>query len=200
MVGGSLFERGEDGRFYNTCLIFDKTGRQIAKYRKIHIPHDPSFWEQYYFTPGNLGFVQVQTEKTVIAPLICYDQWFPEAARVHALANAKIIFYPTAIGWTPQIKKEEPFSAQRWEDAMRSHASMNAVFTVAVNRVGKEGKMVFWGGSFIADPFGQVVARASATKEEVLVAKINMDLCHESGEGWRFIYNRRPGEYGGLTQ
>lgn len=200
LVGGSFFELGNDGKYYNTCLVFNPAGKVIAKYRKVHIPHDPSYFEQCYFAPGNLGYVQVKTQGVTIAPLICYDQWFPEAARANKLQGAQIVFYPTAIGWIPSMKKYEPFSAQRWEDAMRAHASMNAMFTVAVNRVGKESNMTFWGGSFIADPFGQIVARASRTKEQALVADIDMNLIDVSNEGWRLLYNRRPETYGGLVE
>lgn len=200
LVGGSLFEIGENGKYYNTTPVFDENGITIAKYRKIHIPHDPNYYEQCFFEPGNLGYVQVKTQGVTIAPLICYDQWFPEAARVNTLKGAQVIFYPTAIGWFPKLKKHEPFSAKRWEDAMRAHASMNGIFVAAVNRVGKEGKMNFWGGSFIADPFGQVVARASTTKEQVLVAEIDLNQIETSQEGWGFLRNRRPETYGGLVR
>lgn len=199
LVGGSIFEKSDDV-YYNTCLIFDKNGKEICKYRKVHIPYDPLYHEQFYFKPGNFGFMQAKVEGIKIAPLICYDQWFPEAARVNALSGAKIIFYPTAIGWFDFMKKTEPFSAQRWEDAMRSHASLNSVFVAAVNRVGKEGELKFWGGSFIADPYGQVIARASSDKEEVLVAEIDVDKTTEADEGWRFIRNRQPRNYGALQK
>src|SRR5262249_1819583 len=125
LIGGSIYERGDDGKFYNTTLIYDTTGRLAGKYRKMHIPHDPNYYEQYYFAPGNLGYVQVQAVDTVVAPLICYDQWYPEAARINTIQGAQIIFYPTAIGWFPELKRDEPFSARRWEDAMRAHASLN---------------------------------------------------------------------------
>jgi predicted amidohydrolase len=198
LVGGSLFEE-DNGKYYNTSLIFDASGKIIAKYRKVHIPHDPHFLEQFYFLPGDLGFVQAKIKRgagdVTIAPLICYDQWFPEAARVNALKGAQIIFYPTAIGWFKELREEEPWSAKRWEDAMRSHASLNGIFVAAANRVGRENGMTFWGGSFVADPFGEVVARASSRKDEVLVAEINIDRIKESQEGWGFFRNRRPKEY-----
>ncbi|MBI5390978.1 acyltransferase [Candidatus Woesearchaeota archaeon] len=195
LVGGSFYEKSKDGKLYNTCLIFGKKGEVICKYRKMHIPQDPLYYEQFYFKPGDLGFVQTKTEKAVIAPLICYDQWFPEAARIHALAGAEIIFYPTAIGWFDELKKEEPWSSQRWEDAMRSHASLNHVHVAAVNRVGKEGKLTFWGGSFVADAYGQVIARASSTKEEVLIVEVDLSRNNEAKDGWRFLHNRRPDAY-----
>ena len=200
LVGGSIYERGDDGKLYNTSLIYDPQGLLAAKYRKMHIPHDPNYYEQYYFSPGDLGYVQVSTGRTVIAPLICYDQWYPEAARVNAIQGAEIIFYPTAIAWFKELKRDEPFSARRWEDAMRAHASLNGVFVAAVNRVGREGGLRFWGGSFIADPFGQVLARASHSKEEVLVAAIDLSRIRISQEGWRFLHNRRPSSYMDLVR
>src|SRR4030095_96067 len=157
LIGGSIYEQGGDGKFYNTSLIFDANGDLVGKYRKMHIPHDPNYYEQYYFSPGDIGYIQVNTGHAVIAPLICYDQWYPEAARINTIQGAQIIFYPTAIGWFKELRRDEPFSAQRWEDAMRAHASLNGIFTAAVNRVGREGGLRFWGGSFVADPFGEVV-------------------------------------------
>jgi N-carbamoylputrescine amidase len=200
LIGGSIYEKGSDGRFYNTTLIYDSSGALQGKYRKMHIPHDPNYYEQYYFSPGDLGYVQVNAAETVVAPLICYDQWFPEAARINTIQGAQIIFYPTAIGWFPELKRDEPFSAKRWEDAMRAHASLNGIFTAAVNRVGREGDLRFWGGSFVADPFGEVVARASRSKEEVLVAKLDLSLVKSSQEGWRFLHNRRPQTYTDLIR
>jgi N-carbamoylputrescine amidase len=200
LVGGSMYERSENGKFYNTSLIYDSHGKLAGKYRKMHIPHDPNYYEQYYFSPGDLGYVQVNTGKTVIAPLICYDQWYPEAARVNTIQGAQVIFYPTAIGWFKELKRDEPFSARRWEDAMRAHASLNGIFVAAVNRVGREGDLRFWGGSFIADPFGEVVARASHGKEEVLVGGIDLKRIRESQEGWGFLHNRRPQSYADLIR
>jgi N-carbamoylputrescine amidase len=200
LIGGSIYERAEDGKFFNTTLIYNSVGKLIGKYRKMHIPNDPNYYEQYYFSPGNLGYVRVNTGKAVIAPLICYDQWYPEAARVNAVQGAQVIFYPTAIGWFKELRRDEPFSARRWEDAMRAHASLNGIFVAAVNRVGREGDLRFWGGSFIADPFGEVVARASHAREEVLVASIDLRRIRESQEGWRFLHNRRPQSYADLIR
>ena len=200
LIGGSIYEKGDDGKFYNTTLIYDSRGTLVGKYRKMHIPHDPNYYEQYYFSPGDLGYVQVNAGNAVVAPLICYDQWFPEAARVNTIQGAQIIFYPTAIGWFPELKRAEPFSAKRWEDAMRAHASLNGVFTAAVNRVGREGDLRFWGGSFIADPFGEVVARASRSREEVLVRSLDLSRIGVSQEGWRFLHNRRPQSYTDLVR
>jgi N-carbamoylputrescine amidase len=195
LVGGSLYERARGGRRYNTTLVFDAKGRRIGKYRKMHIPHDPNYYEQDYFAPGNLGYVQVKTPRAVIAPLICYDQWFPEAARMNVLRGAQVLFYPTAIGWFPEMQRDEPFSARRWERAMCAHASLNGVFAVAVNRVGREDGLRFWGGSFVADPFGEVVARASSSRPEVLVADLDLRKIRESQQGWGFLANRRPDSY-----
>lgn len=200
LVGGSIYEEARNRRRFNTTLVYDPAGRRIGKYRKMHIPHDPRYWEQHYFEPGDLGYVQVSTRKAVIAPLICYDQWFPEAARANALRGAQVLFYPTAIGWSPDLRKAEPTARHRWEQAMCSHASMNGVFTVAVNRVGREEDLTFWGGSFVADPYGDIVARASATREEVLVADIDLRKVPESQEGWGFLRNRRPESYKVLTR
>jgi N-carbamoylputrescine amidase len=200
LVGGSIYEKGDDGKFYNTALIFDSGGKITGKYRKMHIPHDPNYYEQHYFSPGDLGYIQVNTGKTVVAPLICYDQWYPEAARVNAIQGAQIILYPTAIGWFKELRRDEPFSARRWEHAMRAHASLNGIFVAAVNRVGREGDLRFWGGSFVADPFGEVVARASHSREQVLVASLDLNRISASQEGWRFLHNRRPSSYTDLTR
>jgi N-carbamoylputrescine amidase len=200
LIGGSIYEKGENGKLYNTALIFNSRGELIGKYRKMHIPHDPNYYEQHYFSPGDLGYVQVNTGKAVVAPLICYDQWYPEAARVNAMHGAQIIFYPTAIGWFKELRRDEPFSARRWEHAMRAHASLNGIFVAAVNRVGREGDLRFWGGSFVADPFGEVVARASHSKEQVLVAGLDLKRINVSQEGWRFLHNRRPNSYTDLTR
>jgi N-carbamoylputrescine amidase len=203
LIGGSVFEKlRENGKtkYYNTSLIFDPTGKKIATYRKMHIPQDPSYYERFYFTPGNLGYVNVEIAGVNIAPLICYDQWFPEPARILALRGVQIIFYPTAIGWTPSLKKEEPFSAHRWEHVMCAHASMNGIFTVACNRVGQARKINFWGGSFVADPYGQVIARASSTNEEVLIVEIDTLKVHDSQEGWGFLKYRRPDTYQRLIE
>jgi len=200
LIGGSIYEKGENGKLYNTALIFNSRGELIGKYRKMHIPHDPNYYEQHYFSPGDLGYVQVNTGKAVVAPLICYDQWYPEAARVNAMHGAQIIFYPTAIGWFKELRRDEPFSARRWEHAMRAHASLNGIFVAAVNRVGREGDLRFWGGSFVADPFGEVIARASHSKEHVLVAGLDLNRISVSQEGWRFLQNRRPNSYTDLTR
>jgi len=200
LIGGSIYERGADAKLYNTALIYGAEGELLGKYRKMHIPHDPNYYEQFYFTPGNLGYLRVDAGKAVIAPLICYDQWYPEAARINAMKGTEVIFYPTAIGWFKELKRDEPFSARRWEAAMRGHASLNGIFVAAVNRVGQEGDLRFWGGSFVADPFGEVIARASSSKEEVLTATMDLARIRVSQDGWRFLYNRRPQSYADLTR
>jgi len=200
LIGGSIYERGADAKLYNTALIYGAEGELLGKYRKMHIPHDPNYYEQFYFTPGNLGYLHVDAGKAVIAPLICYDQWYPEAARINAMKGTEVIFYPTAIGWFKELKRDEPFSARRWEAAMRGHASLNGIFVAAVNRVGQEGDLRFWGGSFVADPFGEVIARASSSKEEVLTATMDLARIRVSQDGWRFLYNRRPQSYADLTR
>jgi len=200
IVGGSIFEKREDQKYYNTCLIFNQNGETICKYRKMHVPQDQYYYEQFYFQPGNYGYQLAQTNFGMIAPLICYDQWFPEAARILAIKGVKMIFYPTAIGWFKEMQEAEPFSAQRWEEAMRSHASLNGIYTIACNRVGEERKLNFWGGSFVADPFGQVIARASADREEMLIVELDLNKVQQSQESWGFLRNRRPESYKLLSQ
>ncbi len=187
-------------KYYNTSLVVDSRGEVVGKYRKIHIPQDKYYYEQFYFSSGNLGYVQVQHEKAKVAPLICYDQWFAEAARANVLVGAEVLFYPTAIGWFNEMKKEEPFAQQRWVDAMRSHASLNGVYTVAVNRVWVDGELNFWGSSFVADPYGQIVAQCSDNRAEVLVVELDMNLVRKSQESWGFLGNRKPQTYGGIVR
>ena len=200
LVGGSFYELGDDGNRYNTCLIFDENGEVVTKYRKVHVPHDPLYWEKFYFSPGNLGYVQARLPDITIAPLICYDQWFPEPARIHTIHGAQIIFYPTAIGWFSLMQRDEPWSADRWEHAMCAHASMNGIFVAAVNRTGVEDDLTFWGRSFIADPFGEIVARAPEAEETVLVADLDLNKIFQSQDGWLFLKNRRPDTYDDLVR
>ncbi len=199
IIGGSLYEKTKEGKYYNTAVIFNSDGNLRGTYRKVHIPHDPNYYEKSYFEEG-AEFKVFHTKHATISVLICYDQWFPEAARICALNGAQIIFYPTAIGWFPELKKLEPFSAARWERDQCSHASMNGIYVAAINRVGVEGKMNFWGGSFIADPFGNVIARAGDKKDEILFAEIDLAKIEASQEGWGFLKNRRPETYGALLK
>ncbi len=198
MVGGSVFEK--DGKkFYNTSFVIDENGRFLGKYRKMHIPHDPNFYEQDYFEPGDLGFRVFQTRFGKIGTLICYDQWYPEAARILALNGAEIIFYPTAIGLVDGVAQAEGDWQNAWTAVMTGHAIANGVAVCAVNRCGREGKMRFWGGSFACSQFGTRLCLAS-DKEEVLIADIDLGLGRAVKEGWRFFYNRRPEEYRALAK
>ena len=198
VIGGSIYEAAEDG-MYNTATVFDSDGRMMGKYRKTHIPHDECFYEQHYFRPGDTGFRVFPTSKGKVSALICYDQWFPEAARCSALLGAEIIFYPTAIGTVRGIGQAEGDWQEAWENVMRGHAIANAVPVCAVNRVGTEGESEFYGGSFVCDAFGKTLARAG-NGEEVLVAEVDMDHGKRVREGWRFFQNRRPECYGALVQ
>lgn len=195
----SLFEKRAPGIYHNTAVMIDASGKIVGKYRKMHIPDDPLFYEKFYFTPGDLGFQTHDTTYGKVGTLVCWDQWFPEAARLTALSGAQFLFYPTAIGWLPGEKasmNEAQHSA--WETIQRAHAIANGVFVVVVNRVGKEGKLQFWGQSFVADPFGRIIAKASANKEEVLVVDCNLALIDETRQNWPFLRDRRIDAYDNL--
>ena len=198
VIGGSIYEAAEDG-LYNTATVFEKDGKMLGKYRKTHIPHDECFYEQHYFKPGDTGFLSFPTSLGKVSALICYDQWFPEAARCCALQGAELIFYPTAIGTVRGIGEAEGDWQEAWENVMRGHAIANAVPVCAVNRVGTEGDSEFFGGSFVCDAFGKTLARAGKG-EEVLVAEVDMDHGKRVREGWRFFHNRRPECYGALVE
>jgi agmatine deiminase len=197
IVGGSIYE-SDNGKLYNTTAVFDENGKALGKYRKMHIPHDPSFYEQDYFEPGD-GFKVFQTKHGKIGTLICYDQWFPEAARINALMGADIIFYPTAIGLVDGVEQVEGKWQDAWEGVQRGHAIANATAVCAVNRVGKEGKMKFWGGSFICSQFGTILARGD-DKEGIILAEIDLGLGKAVKEGWGFFRNRRPEAYKSMTK
>jgi N-carbamoylputrescine amidase len=197
----SLFERRAAGLYHNTAVIFDADGRQAGMYRKMHIPDDPLYYEKFYFTPGDLGFASFPTRFGDLGTCVCWDQWYPEAARLTALAGAQIIFYPTAIGWHPSEKAE--FGASQhaaWETMMRSHAIANGVFVAAVNRTGVEGGIEFWGASFVADPNGNLLARASHDAEETLLVECNLDQIDAVRTHWPFLRDRRIDAYGDLTK
>ena len=194
-----LYEKGNDGKYYNTAVVIDENGRIIDTYRKMHIPHDPLFWEKNYFERGNFGFKVVKTSYAVVAPMICFDQWFPEAARINVLQGAEILFYPTAIGYIRGYKAKEDWH-EAWETIQRSHAIANGTPVVSVNRVGIERKMQFWGQSFIGDAFGKVLKRASKQKEEVIVQEIDLSYNHVIQGGWGFLRNRRQDSYGVLVK
>ncbi len=197
LVAGSVYERSA-GKLFNTSLVFDEGGRMLGRYRKTHIPHDESYYEQHYFAPGDTGFRVFPTSKGRIAVLICYDQWFPEAARCAALKGADIIFYPTAIANVKGIEQAEGKWQSAWENVMRGHAIANNLVVAAVNRCGTEGKMRFWGGSFACDAFGKTIKRANA-KEQVLMVDVDLDHSRMVREGWRFFPNRRPECYGDIV-
>jgi agmatine deiminase len=190
-----LLEKARNGKYYNSAAVVDPAGRLLPAYRKIHIPQDPKFYEQEYFEPGDTGYRIYRTKFATFAVLICYDQWFPEAARMATLAGAEIIFYPTAIGTMAGYKSPDGDWHDAWETVMRGHAIANGVHVVAVNRVGCEGDLKFWGQSFACDSFGKVLKRASASKEEVMIAKLDLAHNERIREGWGFLRNRRPDTY-----
>ncbi len=204
VVVGSVFERRTAGVYHNTAVVLDADGTLVGRYRKMHIPDDPLYFEKYYFTPGDLGFQAFETRHARVGTLVCWDQWYPEAARLTALRGAEILFYPTAIGWHP-AEKDEFGAAQSsaWETIQRSHAIANGVYVAAVNRVGHEGApgggLEFWGGSFLADPFGRILARAGQD-EEILVATCDPRLQEETRRNWPFLRDRRIDAYAPITQ
>ena len=197
----SLFERRAAGVYHNTAVIFDKDGSIVGKYRKMHIPDDPLYYEKFYFTPGDLGFQAHKTTGGNCGVLVCWDQWFPEAARLTALQGAQFLFYPTAIGWLPGEREEMNLAQhQAWETMQRAHAISNGVFVVAVNRVGLEGQLQFWGQSFVADPLGRILAKASSTEEEILIVECDLNLIEQTRQNWPFLRDRRIDAYAPITQ
>jgi N-carbamoylputrescine amidase len=210
-IVASLFERRAPGLYHNTAVTLDAEGKIASVYRKMHIPDDPLYYEKYYFTPGDLGFRAVDTPQGRIGTLVCWDQWYPEGARLTAMQGAEVLFYPTAIGWHP-AEKEEFGTAQyeAWQTIQRAHAIANGVYVAAVNRVGHEtgdvsGNRVdgpgleFWGGSFLADPFGRIIAKASHTDEEILIGEIDVALMEETRRNWPFLRDRRIDAYAPIT-
>jgi N-carbamoylputrescine amidase len=205
VVVGSLFERRAAGIYHNTAVVFDADGSTRGLYRKMHIPDDPLYYEKYYFTPGDLGFQAFTTKFATVGTLVCWDQWYPEAARLTALRGAEVLFYPTAIGWHPREKAE--FGAAQsdaWHTMQRAHAIANGVYVAAVNRIGHEGPadggLEFWGGSFVADPFGRVLARAGVDTEEVLVVECDPRVQEETRRHWPFLRDRRIDAYAPIVQ
>ncbi|HEU4389310.1 MAG TPA: carbon-nitrogen hydrolase [Blastocatellia bacterium] len=204
VIVASLFERRAPGVFHNTAAVIDADGSLAGKYRKMHIPDDPRYYEKFYFTPGDLGFRSFRTRYANVGVLVCWDQWFPEAARLTALAGAEIIFYPTAIGWHPSEKAEYgERQIASWEIVQRSHAVANGVFVAVANRLGHEGEpesgIEFWGDSFVCDPSGQFVARASRDNEEVLTVHCDLGQVEFARVHWPFLRDRRIDAYSGLT-
>jgi N-carbamoylputrescine amidase len=205
VVIASIFERRAAGVYHNTAAVLDSDGTLLGIYRKMHIPDDPLYYEKYYFTPGDLGFRSFATRKGKIGVLVCWDQWYPEGARLTALAGANILFYPTAIGWHPREKAE--FGAaqhEAWELIQRSHGLANGVYVAAVNRTGHEGPadggLEFWGSSFVSDPFGTVMQRASRDREEVLLATCDLRRQEEIRRNWPFLRDRRIDAYGDVVR
>ena len=201
VIVASIFEKRSAGIYHNSGVVIDADGSIAGQYRKMHIPDDPLYYEKFYFTPGDLGFPSFQTRYARIAVLVCWDQWFPEGARLAALSGAQIIFYPTAIGWIP--KEPRAVAEQQrnaWELIQRSHAVANGVFVAVTNRVGREGKINFWGNSFVAGPFGEIVARASGDKEQTLIASCDLRKIEDIRQSWPFLRDRRIDAYAPLSE
>src|SRR5437764_1234329 len=212
VVIAPVFERRAAGLYHNSAVVIDADGRVVGIYRKMHIPDDPAYYEKFYFTPGDLGFRAFDTRVGRIGTLVCWDQWYPEGARLTALQGAQVLFYPTAIGWHP-AEKEQYGAAQHdaWRTIQRAHAIANGVFVAVVNRIGHEtgnirgneakgAGLEFWGGSFLADPFGRVLAEASHNREEILFADVNLAEIDEIRRNWPFLRDRRIESYSGITQ
>jgi N-carbamoylputrescine amidase len=212
VIVASLFERRAAGLYHNTAVTLNADGAIAGVYRKMHIPDDPLYYEKYYFTPGDLGFQAVDTAHGRIGTLVCWDQWYPEGARITALQGAEVLFYPTAIGWHP-AEKVEFGTAQydAWQTIQRAHAIANGVYVAGVNRVGQEHGDIegnraeglgleFWGGSFLADPFGRVIAKASHDKEEILLGEIDLGLIEDTRRNWPFLRDRRIDAYAPITK
>jgi N-carbamoylputrescine amidase len=201
VIVGSIFERRAEGVYHNTAVVLDADGRLAGRYRKMHIPDDPHYYEKFYFTPGDLDFTAHRTAHATVGALVCWDQWFPEAARLVALAGAQIVFYPTAIGWErTEIESVRHRQLQAWETVQRGHAIANGMFVAVANRVGPEDSLEFWGNSFVVDPFGEVIAHAGAGGEEILIADCNLGLIEETRRNWPFLRDRRIDAYGDLLR
>jgi N-carbamoylputrescine amidase len=204
----SVFERRAAGVYHNTCAVLDADGSYLGKYRKMHIPDDPLYYEKFYFTPGDLGFLNFDTKYARVGVQICWDQWYPEGSRLTAMKGAQVIFYPTSIGWHPH-EKGEVGAAQldSWKTIQRAHAVANGIYVAVVNRVGYEGKpekgdagLEFWGNSFVADPSGQVMAEAAQDKEEILVVECDPGKSEDTRRNWPFFRDRRIDAFGGLLE
>lgn len=195
-----IFEKRTEGIYHNSAAVIDADGSLLGTYRKMHIPDDPHFYEKFYFAPGDKGFQVFTTKYARIGVLICWDQWFPEAARLTALRNAQILFYPTAIGWHDSEPKEVvKTQLEGWQVVQRGHAVANAVFVAVTNRVGREGELTFWGNSFVADPFGKIVAEAGQEREENLIVACDLRQIEQTRQHWPFFRDRRIDAYSELT-
>ena len=191
-----LFEKAEEGTYYNTAAVIDANGEILGTYRKTHLPNDPYYCEQFYFSPGDSGFKIFDTKYAKIGVLICWDQWFPEAARHLALSGAQILFYPSAIGWiSGESKRARSEERSAWEMIQRSHAIANGIYVAGVNRVGREGKLTFWGGSFVSGPFGEMIARAGEAREEILMAECDLSKIEKIRKVWPFLKSLKPDVY-----
>jgi len=203
VIIASLFEKRAEGLYHNTTAVLDADGTYLGKYRKMHIPDDPAYYEKFYFTPGDLGYKVFKTKFATIGVLICWDQWYPEAARITSLMGAEMLFYPTAIGWaTAQDEATNKEQYNAWQTIQRSHAVANGVPVISVNRVGleQEGLMKFWGGSFVSNPFGTLLYEASHDKEEVAVIDIDTEKSDSYRTHWPFLRDRRIDSYGPITK
>ena len=203
VIIASLFEKRTEGLYHNTTAVIDADGTYLGKYRKMHIPDDPAYFEKFYFTPGDLGYKTFKTKYANIGVLICWDQWYPEAARITALMGAEILFYPTAIGWaTTQDETTNTEQYNAWQTIQRSHSVANGVHVVSVNRVGfeQDGAMKFWGGSFVSNPFGSLIYKASHENEEVTVVEIDTKKTDSYRTHWPFLRDRRIDSYQPITK
>lgn len=201
VIIASLFEKRAEGVYHNTAAVIDADGTYLGKYRKMHIPDDPAYYEKFYFTPGDLGFKSFATKYGKIGVLICWDQWYPEAARLTALTGAEILFYPTAIGWADgEEAAVNKIQHDAWETIQRAHAVANGIPVVAVNRVGHEGNQTFWGGSFVAGNQGEILFKASHDKEEVNVVTVDLARANSTRVHWPFLRDRRIDAYSDITK
>jgi N-carbamoylputrescine amidase len=206
VIIASLFEKRAAGVYHNTAVMIDADGSLMGLYRKMHIPDDPLYYEKFYFTPGDLGFKSWRTKKGTIGTLVCWDQWYPEAARLTAMQGAEVLFYPTAIGWHPKEKAEYGEDQHTaWETIQRAHAVANGCYVAVVNRIGHEAPaggdgIEFWGQSFVANPSGRIIAKASVDKEETLIVPINLETVDVTRTHWPFLRDRRIDAYGDLTR
>lgn len=196
-----LFEKRATGLYHNTAAVIDADGQYLGKYRKMHIPEDPGFHEKFYFTPGDLGYRVWETAFGKIGVLICWDQWYPEAARLTAMQGANVLFYPTAIGWLPEEKPTLGVAQHTaWETIQRGHAVANGCYVAAANRIGTEGETEFWGQSFVANPYGEVIERAPVSEEATLTAEIDLEKLEEFRQIWPFFRDRRIDSYGQIGE
>ena len=202
-IVASLFEKRAPGIFHNTCVLIGADGCIARRYRKMHIPDDPQFYEKFYFTPGDASsaWAACRTRAAHVGTLICWDQWFPEAARLSALGGSQILLYPSAIGWLPDESPEVQSQQKRaWQIVHQSHAVTNGVFVAAINRVGTEGEIAFWGESFVTDPYGQIVDEASSSEDQVLIVNCDLSVIDRARQAWPFLRDRRIDAYEGLTE